>query len=137
MASINLQAFEIESWQLRHPERLQGFDVKPEVVTADYQLLLVAQQKPQGEDVFLLSKILATMNLTLEQVCFVDYANLTQISAPQIQWIWLVDAEGVNTAELDVSEDVKWLQSAPLSQMHTNADLKRELWQQIRRQLEQ
>lgn len=136
-----LQALEIEQWELHHPERLMGYQPLTQKLAPTCQLLFVAQTKPEGEDAVLFHKILASMKLSLAQSQYVHPKHLSQLSAEDLSWVWMADdlqqTNEKNLAALNHNpQTIKQLYSSSLNAMHRNASLKRDLWEQIRNQLE-
>lgn len=120
-----LQEMGIQSYELAHPERLQGYQAPQLVLQETCQLLLVSPQFPQKETALLFERVLKSINLSLEQALHVYPEQLHQLSEHQLEWIWFAGCEAQEKL------NAKVLTSPELGQINGNQAQRRALWQQI------
>lgn len=131
-----LQEMGVDVWEVAHPERLQGVEQRGFSLPESCALLLVADSIPVGDEAVLFAKVLASMKLNLEQALHVTPAQLSQITHHQLVWIWfagtaLSDAEQSESAILFELDGLQVLNSVSLSDIPTDIQHRRQLWQQI------
>lgn len=120
-----LHAMGIQSWELTHPERLQGY--QPTKVTLDNEctLLLVCPNFPAANEIALFEKVLKSFNVKLEQAQHVLPNNLANIDLSPVEWVWFSGCES------QTFSGVKTLTSPLLSEVEGHTQHRRDLWQQI------
>ncbi len=120
-----LQAMGIQSWELVHPERLQGYQPNKMAIDSRCKLLLVCSSYPTASEVVLFERVLKSFNVTLEQAQYVMPHNLTNLDLSSVEWIWFSGCES------HTIEGVKILHSPVLSEVEGHTQHRRDLWQQI------
>lgn len=120
-----LQAMGIQSWELTHPERLQGYQAKKNMIDNRCKLLLVSASYPTASEVALFERVLKSFNVTLEQAQHVFPHNLANLDLSSVEWVWFSGCES------HTIEGVKTLQSPVLSEVEGHTQHRRDLWQQI------
>ncbi|WP_324187421.1 DNA polymerase III subunit psi [Vibrio hibernica] len=131
-----LQEMGVDIWELAHPERLQGVEQRSFSLPKPCALLLVADSIPTGDEAVLFAKVLASMKLNLDQALHVTPAQLSQVTHHQLVWIWfagtaLSDEEQRESAIHFELDGLQVLNSVSLSDIPTDIQHRRQLWQQI------
>lgn len=121
-----LKEMGISTFDVAHPDKLEGYQPADIVLPDDCTLLLVAEACPQGEDATLFIKVLASMKLQPEQALHVTPVQLATIKKHSLTWIWFSGCEA-NV----ILDGVNQLSSPPLQDIHGNTQNRRDLWQQI------
>ncbi|SHF76000.1 DNA polymerase III subunit psi [Vibrio gazogenes] len=120
-----LQEMGIQSWQLIHPERMQGIVHTQYELPSSCKLLFVSPVLPEGPQAVMFEKVLKSFDVSLEEARHVDPHSLDLVAQTDIEWIWFAGCsapEGI-TAKL--------LTSPLLSQIDGHPQHRRELWRQI------
>jgi DNA polymerase-3 subunit psi len=117
---------EIESWQLSHPERLEGYQAPIIELDPQTKLLFISPELPHGRDAEFMGKVIKTMGLELEQCRHIFPNQLPQLSAHHLEWVWYAQCKGEGL------ENVKSLQSPALSNINGHNQNRRALWDQIK-----
>jgi len=120
-----LQEMGISSWELCHPERLQGYQLQPTPLPESCKLLLVSPEKPTGQLAEMFERVLKSIKLNLEQALFLTPNELSGFDMSNLEWVWFAGCpvpHGVTA---------KTLQSPLLSDIDGNNQQRRALWQQI------
>ena len=120
-----LQEMGIQSWELTHPERLQGYEPQFTTLPQECVLLLVSPIEPSFAEKTLFEKVLKSFHLNIEQACFIYPHQLNQINVQGLDWIWFAGCDEVTTIV------PKQLVSPRLADIEGNNQHRRELWQQI------
>lgn len=120
-----LNEMDISVWQIRHAEYCPTLETSTISLPETCQLLFIAESIPTERDAYLFGKVLASMKLKPEQALFLSSESLEYVAEHHLNWCWF---SGVPVTEL---EGVQILNSPLLSEMHTNTQLRRDLWRQI------
>ncbi|MFV0450354.1 MAG: DNA polymerase III subunit psi [Vibrio sp.] len=120
-----LQAMGIQSWDLIHPERLQGYQPEKTALDNNCKLLLVSESYPTSSEVVLFEKVLKSFNVELQQAQHVNLHNLANIELSTLEWIWFAGCDDQSIS------DIKILRTPFLSEVDGNTQHRRNLWQQI------
>ncbi len=120
-----LQEMGIQSYDLIHPDRLEGFEAPRIELAAGCQLLLVSHELPQGDTALFLEKVLKAMKLSLNAVMHVYPHQFLQVNADSLDWLWFAGCDAQTTASTYT------LNSPLLSEIDGNTEARRALWQQI------
>ncbi|MGO1297276.1 MAG: DNA polymerase III subunit psi [Vibrio sp.] len=116
----------IQSWDLIHPERLQGVQSAKQKVPQQYCLVLVTDRALSREDLPFFERILSTFNVALPDVCRVNPIQFSDIEfSEHLQWVWFA---GCHAQEHTVA---KQLTSPYIHEIDGNTQHRRALWQQI------
>ncbi len=83
-----LQAMGIQSWELTHPERLQGYQLEQVTLDPECKLLLVCSNYPTASEIALFERVLKSFHVTLEQAQYVLPHNLNRLDLSSVEWIW-------------------------------------------------
>lgn len=128
-----LKEMGISTFEVAHPDKIEGYQSPCISLPNDCALLLVAETCPQGEDATLFIKVLASMKLQPEQARHLNPAQLNQLQQHSLSWVWFAGCEDSisSDANLPQWESVKQLHSPALSAIHGNTQNRRDLWQQI------
>ncbi|BDU38343.1 DNA polymerase III subunit psi [Vibrio nigripulchritudo] len=121
-----LQEMQIDQWQLRHPERLEGVSVATVALPEQCRLLLLSPIQPNQEEVAFLTKVLGSFSLTIDDAFFLSPEHLNRVELAHVEWVWFCQCP---PSEL---EDVKVLHSPALSLVESETEHKRALWKQIK-----
>ncbi len=120
-----LQAMGIQSWELVHPERLQGYQPSKVTLDSSCKLLLVSASFPTADEIVLFERVLKSFKVKLDQTQYVHIDHLASIELASLEWIWYAGCDG------DVISGVNKLQTPLLSDIDGNTQHRRDLWQQI------
>lgn len=120
-----LQAMGIQSWELTHPERLQGYQAQKTTIDGRCKLLLISASYPTATEVVLFERVLKSFHVTLEQAQHAFPHNLANLDLSSVEWVWFAGCE------CHTIEGVKTLQSPVLSEVEGHTQHRRDLWQQI------
>ncbi|GLT14882.1 DNA polymerase III subunit psi [Vibrio algivorus] len=128
-----LKEMGISTFEVAHPDKLEGYQSPGIILPNDCVLLLVAESCPQGEDATLFIKVLASMKLQPEQALHLTPGQLTQLQQHNLKWVWFAGCDGSlsNNDHLPQWQLLKLLHSPALSTIHGNTQNRRDLWQQI------
>ncbi|MEZ9229785.1 DNA polymerase III subunit psi [Vibrio amylolyticus] len=121
-----LQEMGIDSWQLNHPDRLDGYQAPRVELNAECRLLLVSTELPSGDLAVMFERVLKSVKLTLDQAQHIYPEQLHSIHSDQLVWIWYAGTTSVND-----SISANKLLSPLLSDIDGNNTHRRALWQQI------
>ena len=127
-----LDEMQIDGWELNHPERLSGYAPEPLILPDSCVLLLVSPVLPQNAEAEYLSKVLASIKLSVEQAMHVYPRQLTSVdfSAHPPKWIWFAGDE-LSPAQAGLPQDSQVLSSPSLCAISGSPQHRRALWQQI------
>ncbi len=120
-----LKAMGIQSWELTHPERLQGYQLEQVKLDPECKLLLVCSNYPTASEIALFERVLKSFHVKLEQAQHVLPHNLNSLNLSSVEWIWFSGCDS------HAIEGVKTLQSPALSEVEGHTQHRRDLWQQI------
>lgn len=120
-----LQAMGIQSWELVHPERLQGYQASKVGLDKECKLLLVSENYPTPSEVTLFERVLKSFNVDLQQAQHVHLYNLASVDLSSLEWIWFAGCDDASIS------GIKKLHTPPLSEVDGNTQHRRDLWQQI------
>lgn len=123
--TVYLKEMGLSTWELLHPERLEGYQAPRIDLPTQCSLLLVSPSLPKGQDASLFIKVLASMKLTPDQALHLSPEQLGSLGTHQLAWVWFA---GCPDQELP---DVKSLSSPLLNEIHGHQQHRRDLWQQI------
>ncbi|MGF1722212.1 DNA polymerase III subunit psi [Vibrio kyushuensis] len=121
-----LQEMGIDTWQLSHPERIEGYQSPHFNLPSSCKLLLVSCERPSGELAVMFERVLKSIKLSLDQALHIYPEQLASLGEHQLTWIWYAgeaSVEGAITA--------KKLESPLLSSINGHNEHRRALWQQI------
>ncbi|EKO3465239.1 DNA polymerase III subunit psi [Vibrio fluvialis] len=120
-----LHAMGIQSWELVHPERLQGYQPTLAPLDEGCRLLLVCASHPTAAEAILFERVLKSFHLPLSAARHVYPHQLSQLELAGLEWIWL--------AGCDVAADTSAnrLISPTLAEIDGHTQHRRDLWQQI------
>jgi DNA polymerase-3 subunit psi len=131
-----LAEMQIDCWELVHPERMTGYaTAKPSFRLPDScELLLVSPVLPEYDEAEYLVKILASMQLSIDQVRHIYPQQLdmvdVDVTGKMPKWIWLAGCD-LPADEPYLSERSQRLSSPLLTDIRGNSQHRRALWQQI------
>ncbi len=120
-----LHAMGIQSWDLIHPERLQGYQPAKAALDTECKLLLVSDHYPTASEVALFERVLKSFNVELQQSQYANLHNLANIDLSTLEWIWFAGCDDESIS------GIKKLRTPPLSDVDGNTQHRRDLWQQI------
>ncbi len=120
-----LKAMGIQSWELTHPERLQGYQLEQVTLEPECKLLLVVSNYPTASEIALFERVLKSFHVKLEQAQHVLPHNLNSLNLSSVEWIWFSGCDS------QAIEGVKTLRSPALSEVEGHTQHRRDLWQQI------
>ncbi|WP_165312169.1 DNA polymerase III subunit psi [Vibrio ziniensis] len=120
-----LQAMGIQSWDLIHPERLQGYQPKKAALDTECKLLLVSTNYPTASEAALFERVLKSFNVELQQSQYASLHNLANIDLSTLEWIWFAGCDD------EINSNIKKLHTPLLSDVDGNTQHRRDLWQQI------
>ncbi len=120
-----LKAMGIQSWELTHPERLQGYQPEQVKLDPECKLLLVCSNYPTASEIALFERVLKSFHVKLEQAQHVLPRNLNSLNLSSVEWIWFSGCDS------QAIKGVKTLQSPALSEVEGHTQHRRDLWQQI------
>lgn len=83
-----LQAMGIQSWELVHPERLQGYQPTLAPLDEGCRLLLVCASHPTAAEAILFERVLRSFHLPLSAARHVYPHQLSQLELAGLEWIW-------------------------------------------------
>lgn len=128
-----LKEMGISTFEVSHPDKLEGYQPPGISLSNDCALLLVAETCPQGEDATLFIKVLASMKLQPEQALHLTPGQLAQLQQHSLNWVWFAGCDDSTSSNDDLPQwdSVKSLHSPALSAIHGNTQNRRDLWQQI------
>ncbi|SJL85312.1 DNA polymerase III subunit psi [Vibrio palustris] len=115
----------IQPWELIHPERMLGVQSAKLELPQKCCLLLVTDKALRDADLSFFERILATFDVTLDQVCRVTPDNFVLVELSTIEWVWFA---GCSAQQHNLS---KQLISPYVEEINGNTQHRRELWQQI------
>ncbi len=120
-----LQEMGIDIWVPTYPQSLSGPDHK-EALPASCRLLFVSPEKPESASLLMFfSKILASMDLKLEQVQHIFPHQFPFIDIQSVEWVWFAGTQP------ETVEGAKQLVSPLLDSIDGNNQERRALWTQI------
>lgn len=120
-----MQEMGISCWEVRYPERLEGYHAEAIVLPKECRILLVSPVKPKGELAEMFERVLKSMSLTLDQSLHLFPSQIAYLGEQSLEWVWF---SGCEVTEI---EEVKQLHSPLLSEIEGNNQQRRQLWQQI------
>lgn len=124
--SVYLSELGIDYWQLHKSELFDNYQAPIHSLPESCQMLLVCAQKPTPEQTLWLERVLATLSLGLDQVCHIYPEEALNYCSVSLEWMWFVDMNAYP------HQAKKTLTSVSLSELMTNNQHKRALWQRIR-----
>ncbi|MFV0576223.1 MAG: DNA polymerase III subunit psi [Vibrio sp.] len=126
-----LREMGIAVWEVSHPERLAGYQAPEVMLPNECELLLVAEDCPEGEDASLFIKVLASMKLLPEQARHLTPAQAEKLASHSLKWVWFAGLKVESMADAEKWQSLNVLQSPLLENIHGNTLHRRHLWQQI------
>lgn len=120
-----LHAMGIQSWELVHPERLQGYVPSLKPLDSDCRLLLVSDTYPNAAEAQLFERVLKSFHVPLHAARHVYPHQLIQLDLSSLEWIWLAGCE------VAVVTSAHRLRSPALADIDGHTQHRRDLWQQI------
>lgn len=119
----------ISTWSLAHAECLQGLSHETVDIPIQYSLLFVADTQPTQLELAYLEKVLASMKLTLNDICHLQPHQLHSITDHQLNWLWLCRDESYPVPEHLAMLNL--LTSPSLLNLQASPQHRKSLWQQI------
>jgi len=120
-----LQEMGIQSYELTHPERLEGFQYPKITLPSSCKLLLISPTIPEMGTAHMFERVLKTIDLTLEQTLHIFPEQCNLIEQAQLDWIWYAGSH------INLNIEAKVLNTPLLEEIDGNNDQRRALWQQI------
>lgn len=120
-----LHAMGIQSWDLIHPERLQGYQPAKAALDTECKLLLVSEHYPTASEVTLFERVLKSFNVELPQAQYANLHSLANIDLSTVEWIWFAGCDDESIS------GIKILRTPFLAEVDGNTQHRRDLWQQI------
>lgn len=120
-----LHAMGIQSWDLVHPERLQGYQPTLAPLDDECRLVLVSDTYPTAAEALLFERVLKSFHVPVAAARHVFPHQLTQLDLSGLAWIWLAGVE------VDVDTSANRLTSPALADIDGHTQHRRDLWQQI------
>lgn len=117
----------VQTWQLQHASRLNGYTQAQIKLPDSCQLLFVSPEKPEGAITYMLEKVLKSMDLTIEQILHLYPEQFVQVDESQLEWIWFSGCQ----ISRDIEAQSKVLVTPLLTDIDGNTVEKRILWKQI------
>ena len=117
-----LKEMGISTFEVAHPDKLEGYQSPGISLPNDCALLLVADTCPQGEDATLFIKVLASMKLQPEQALHLTPGQLAQLQQHSLNWVWFAGCDDSISSNYHLPQWdlVKPLHSPALSAIHGN-----------------
>ncbi|MGR5171068.1 DNA polymerase III subunit psi [Vibrio owensii] len=115
----------ISTWELSHPERLEGYQSPLLDLQSSCKLLLVSPMCPENETALMFERVLKSIKLTLDDALHLEPERLSMLGEHQLEWVWFAGCEA------DTSINAKQLTSPLLQDIDGNNEQRRALWQQI------
>ena len=115
----------ISTWELTHPERLEGYQLPSLDLQSSCKILLVSPICPENETALMFERVLKSIKLTLEQARHIEPERLSSLGEHELEWVWF------SGCEADTSVNAKQLTSPLLKDIDGNNEQRRALWQQI------
>lgn len=115
----------IRVWELRHPEfysEQQALTDLPE----SCRLLFVSEVIPTERDAWLFGKIIASMQISPEEVLYLPPYALSQLGSHRLSWCWFA---GCAVHEMT---QVQIITSPSLAALQDDIQAKKSLWHQIK-----
>ncbi len=120
-----LEEMDIQNWALLHPSRLSGCPIENVDIPESCRLLLVSPEKPEGDIVVMLEKVLKSMNLELSQAMHISPEQFNYLGSHQLKWVWFAGCDKTGIPNLNT------LVSPVLTKIDGNNQERRNLWQNI------
>lgn len=120
-----LQEMGIQSWELVHAERLQGYQPSLSQLPTACRLVLVSDEYPTATEVAMFERVISSFHVANTETCFILLAQLTQFDLSNLEWLWFAGCEPMPTPVH------KQLFSPHLRDIDGNNQQRRALWQQI------
>ncbi|UGA54244.1 DNA polymerase III subunit psi [Vibrio sp. VB16] len=120
-----LEEMDIQNWVLLHPSRLSGCPIENVDIPESCRLLLVSPEKPEGDIVVMLEKVLKSMKLELSQAMHIFPEQFNYLGSHHLKWVWFAGCDKTGIPNLNT------LVSPVLTKIDGNNQERRNLWQNI------